>query len=70
MDGNHRGGVGKDDPQHREPQGPFLFPSPSLIATVLCTNDVDVLFPVWLLVVPLLLCCFGLRHRMFIALLS
>ena len=33
-------------------------------------NDVDVLFPVWLLVVPLLLCCSGLRHCMFIALFS
>ena len=32
-------------------------------------NDVDVLFPVWLLVVPFLLCCSGLRQRMFIALL-
>ena len=30
-------------------------------------NDVDVLFPVWLLVVPFLLCCSGLRQRMFIA---
>ena len=30
-------------------------------------NDVDVLFPAWLLVVPLLLCCSGLRHCMFIA---
>ena len=27
--GNHRGGVGKDNPQHREPQGPFPFPSSS-----------------------------------------
>ena len=27
--GNHRGGVGKDNPQHREPQGPLPFPSPS-----------------------------------------
>ena len=26
---NHRGGVGKDNPQHREPQGPFPFPSSS-----------------------------------------
>ena len=33
-------------------------------------NDVDVLFPVWLLVVPLLLCCSGLRHCMFTALFS
>ena len=33
-------------------------------------NDVDVLFPVWLLVVPLLLCCPGLRHRMCLALFS
>ena len=33
-------------------------------------NDVDVLFPVWLLVVPFLLCCSGLRQRMFIALFS
>ena len=33
-------------------------------------NDVDVLFPVWLLVVRLLLCCSGLRHRMFTALFS
>ena len=33
-------------------------------------NDADVLFPVWLLAVPLLLCCSGLRHRMFIALFS
>ena len=31
-------------------------------------NDVDVLFPVWLLVVPLLLCYSELRHCMFIAL--
>ena len=30
-------------------------------------NDVAVLLPVWLLVVPLLLCCSGLRHHMFIA---
>ena len=33
-------------------------------------NDVDVLFPVWLLVVPFLLRCSGLRQRMFIALFS
>ena len=33
-------------------------------------NDVDALCPVWLLVAPLLLCCSGLRHCMFIALLS
>ena len=33
-------------------------------------NDVDVLFPVWLLVVHFLLCCSGLRQRMFIALFS
>ena len=33
-------------------------------------NDVDVLFPVWLLVARFLLCCSGLRQRMFIALFS
>ena len=33
-------------------------------------NDADVLFPVWLLAVPLLLRCSGLRHRTFIALFS
>ena len=33
-------------------------------------NDVDVLFPVWLLVVHFLLCCSGLRQRMFMALFS
>ena len=33
-------------------------------------NDVDVLFPAWLLVVPLLLRCSGLRHCMVIALFS
>ena len=33
-------------------------------------NDVDVLFAVWLLVVPFLLCCSGLRQRMFIVLFS
>ena len=40
--GNHRGGVGKDNPQHREPQGPFPFPSSSthttiMMAMMLCT---------------------------------
>ena len=56
--GNHRGGVGKDSPQHREPQGPFPSPSPPLRHTDdndgddVVHNDVDVLFPVSLLVVP------------------
>ena len=38
--GNHRSGVGKDNPQQREPQGPFPFPSPStqmrMMAMMLC----------------------------------
>ena len=56
---------------HRAP-----FPSPPLRHTDdndgddVVHNDVDVLFPVWLLVVPLLLCCSGLRQRMFIALFN
>ena len=66
--------MGKGNPQHREPQGPF--PSPPLRQTDendggdVVHNDVDALCPVWLLVAPLLLCCSGLRHCMFIALLS
>ena len=43
-----------------EPQGPFPFPSPSTHSDEndgddVVHNVVDVLFPVWLLVVPLLL---------------
>ena len=58
---NHRGGVGKDNPQHREPQGPFPFPplrhTDDIDGDDVVHNDVDVLFPEWLLVVPFLLCC-------------
>ena len=72
--GNHRGGVGKrthNAGNHRAP-----CPSPPLRHTDendgddVVRNDVDVLFPVWLLVAPLPLCCSGFRHRMFIALFS
>ena len=41
--GNHRGGVGKDNPQHREPQGgplplPLLFDTQTIMmAMMLCT---------------------------------
>ena len=66
--------MGKDKKQHKEPQGPFPFPSlrhtDDNDGDDVVYNDVDVLFPVWLLVVHLLLCCSGLRHRMFIALLK
>ena len=74
--GNHRGGVGKEithnTGNHRAPS-----PSPPLRHTDdndgddVVHNDIeiDVLFPV-LLVVPFLLCCSGLRQRMFTALFS
>ena len=89
-----RGGSGRDNPQHLEPQdmvptgagwgrithntGNHRAPSPSPPprhtddndGDDVVHNDIDVLFPVWLLVVPFLLCCSGLRHRMFIALFS
>ena len=62
---------------HRAPSpSPSPSPSPPLRHTDdndgddVVHNDVDVLFPVWLLVVPFFLCCSGLRQRMFIALFS
>ena len=60
----------------RNQRAPSPSPSPPLRHTDendgddVVHNDVDVLFPVWLLVVPLLLCCSGLRHCMFTALFS
>ena len=72
--GNHRGGWGRITHNTGKNRAPA--PSPPLRHTDdndgddVVHNDVDVLFPVWLLVVPFLLCCSGLRQRMFIALFS
>ena len=71
---NHRGGVGKGNPQHREPQGPFPFPSLDtqmrIMAMMLCTMTSMCCSQCGCWWYLLLLCCSGLRHCMFIALFS